>query len=41
MVTPYTSLLVLESLEQYVQYQIAPPESQPQMHQQYQHNQNY
>ena len=27
MVTPYTSLLVLDSLEQYVQYEIAPPKS--------------
>jgi Ca-activated chloride channel family protein len=35
LVTPFTSLLVLESLEQYVQYEIAPPTSQPEMLAQY------
>ena len=28
-VTPYTSLIVLESLDQYVEYKIAPPKSEP------------
>jgi tetratricopeptide (TPR) repeat protein len=33
LVTPGTSLLVLESLEQYLEYNIAPPESLPYLHQ--------
>ena len=35
LVTPYTSLLVLDSLEQYVQYEIAPPKSLPAMREEY------
>ncbi len=35
LVTPYTSLLVLDSLEQYVQYEIAPPKSLVAMRQEY------
>jgi Ca-activated chloride channel homolog len=35
MVTPYTSLIVLESLDQYVQYGIAPPTSLPEMRRNY------
>jgi Ca-activated chloride channel homolog len=35
LVTPYTSLLVLDSLEQYVQYEIAPPKSLAAMREQY------
>jgi len=35
LVTPYTSLIVLDSLSQYVQYGIEPPVTMPQMRQQY------
>jgi hypothetical protein len=35
LVTPYTSLLVLDSLEQYVHYDIAPPKSLPAMREEY------
>ena len=35
LVTPYTSLLVLDTLEQYVQYDIAPPKSLPAMREEY------
>ena len=35
LVTPYTSLLVLDSLEQYVQYEIAPPKSLVAMREEY------
>ncbi len=35
LVTPYTSLLVLDSLEQYVQYEIAPPQSLAAMREEY------
>ena len=35
LVTPYTSLLVLDSLEQYVQYEIAPPKSLAAMREEY------
>ena len=35
LVTPYTSLLVLDSVEQYVQYEIAPPDSLPAMRDEY------
>ena len=35
MVTPYTSLLVLDTLEQYVQYDIAPPQSLAAMREEY------
>ena len=35
LVTPGTSLIVLESLEQYLQHDIAPPKSLPKMHQAY------
>ena len=35
MVTPYTSLLVLDTLEQYVRYEIAPPKSLPTMREEY------
>ena len=35
LVTPYTSLLVLDSLEQYVQYEIAPPKSLPALRDEY------
>jgi Ca-activated chloride channel homolog len=35
LVTPYTSLLVLDTLEQYVQYEIAPPKSLAAMHDEY------
>ncbi len=35
LVTPYTSLLVLDSLEQYVQYEIAPPTSLAAMREEY------
>jgi Ca-activated chloride channel homolog len=35
LVTPYTSLLVLDSLEQYVQYEIVPPKSLPAMREEY------
>jgi hypothetical protein len=35
LVTPFTSLIVLESLEQYVEHRIAPPDSLPQMQKQY------
>jgi hypothetical protein len=35
LVTPYTSLLVLDSLEQYVQYEIAPPKSLASMREEY------
>ena len=35
LVTPYTSLLVLDSLEQYVQYEIAPPKSLATMREEY------
>ena len=35
LVTPYTSLLVLDRLEQYVQYDIAPPKSLPAMREEY------
>ena len=35
LVTPYTSLLVLDSLEQYVEYEIAPPKSLPAMREEY------
>jgi hypothetical protein len=36
MVTPYTSLIVLDNLEQYVQNEIAPPKSLPEMRDEYQ-----
>ena len=35
MVTPFTSLLVLDTLEQYVQYDIAPPQSLGAMREEY------
>ena len=35
MVTPYTSLLVLDRLEQYVAYEITPPKSLPAMREEY------
>jgi len=35
LVTPLTSLIVLESLEQYVEHEIAPPQSLPQMRAEY------
>jgi len=35
LVTPYTSLLVLERLEQYVEYHVRPPKSLPQMQAEY------
>jgi len=35
LVTPYTSLIVLESLEQYVEHHIAPPKSLPDMREEY------
>ena len=35
MVTPYTSLLVLDRLEQYVEYDIAPPKSLPALRDEY------
>jgi Ca-activated chloride channel family protein len=35
LVTPYTSLIVLESLEQYVEHRIAPPETFPDMREEY------
>jgi tetratricopeptide (TPR) repeat protein len=35
MVTPYTSLLVLDTLEQYVRYEITPPKSLPAMRDEY------
>lgn len=35
LVTPFTSLMVLESLSQYVQYRIPPPETKPEMRKQY------
>ena len=35
LVTPVTSLIVLERLDQYVQYEIPPPESLPEMREQY------
>ena len=35
LVTPFTSLMVLENLGQYVQYRIEPPKSQPGMRDQY------
>ena len=37
LVTPYTSLLVLDSLEQYVEHRIPPPKSLAKMRQQYMH----
>ena len=37
LVTPFTSLLVLDSLEQYVEHRIAPPKSLAKMRQQYMH----
>jgi len=40
LVTPGTSLLVLESLEQYLQYNIAPPPSLPQLLQQFNEQKN-
>jgi tetratricopeptide (TPR) repeat protein len=36
MVTPYTSLIVLDTLEQYVQNEIAPPKSLPEIRDEYQ-----
>ena len=36
LVTPYTSLMVLETLEQYLQYRIEPPKSLPDMRKEYQ-----
>ena len=36
LVTPYTSLLVLDTLEQYVQYEVTPPKSLPAMREEYQ-----
>lgn len=36
LVTPGTSLLVLESLEQYMRYRVMPPSSQPEMRKEYQ-----
>jgi tetratricopeptide (TPR) repeat protein len=36
MVTPYTSLIVLDNLEQYVQNEIAPPKSLPEIREEYQ-----
>ncbi|MHC4399206.1 MAG: VIT domain-containing protein [Planctomycetota bacterium] len=35
LVTPFTSLIVLDSLEQYVEHEIAPPESLPEMRAEY------
>ncbi|NQT12597.1 MAG: hypothetical protein HQ582_07610, partial [Planctomycetes bacterium] len=35
LVTPFTSLIVLDSLEQYVEYEIAPPKSLPEMREEY------
>ncbi len=35
LVTPYTSLLVLDSLDQYVQYEITPPKSLPALRDEY------
>ncbi len=35
LVTPFTSLIVLDSLEQYVEHEIAPPESLPKMRAEY------
>jgi tetratricopeptide (TPR) repeat protein len=35
LVTPFTSLIVLDSLEQYVEHQIAPPKTLPQMREEY------
>jgi Ca-activated chloride channel family protein len=35
MVTPFTSLIVLDSLEQYVEHEIAPPKSLPAMREEY------
>ncbi len=37
LVTPHTSLLVLDSLDQYVEHRIAPPRSLPKMREQYMH----
>ena len=36
MVTPYTSLIVLDTLEQYVANEIAPPKSLPEIREEYQ-----
>ena len=33
--TPNTSLLVLETAEQYVQYRVVPPKSQPEVYKQF------
>jgi len=35
MVTPFTSLLVLDTLEQYVEYEVPPPASLPEMREEY------
>lgn len=35
LVTPFTSLIVLDSLEQYLEHEIAPPESLPEMRDEY------
>ncbi len=35
LVTPFTSLIVLDSLEQYLEHEIAPPKSLPEMRQEY------
>jgi tetratricopeptide (TPR) repeat protein len=35
LVTPFTSLLVLDSLEQYVEHRVTPPKSWPELRQQY------
>jgi hypothetical protein len=35
LVTPYTSLMVLETVDQYVQYHIIPPQTQPEMRSEY------
>ena len=35
LVTPFTSLMVLESIRQYVQYRIPPPKSKPEMRKEY------
>jgi len=35
LVTPFTSLIVLDSLEQYVEHEIAPPQSLPKMREEY------
>ena len=35
LVTPFTSLIVLDSLEQYVEHEIAPPKSLPEMREEY------